>query len=433
MFPGVYHWAANMARLDVDWTAHPAPLEVVSTLRRSGHQAWLAGGCVRDLLLGREPADYDVATSASCKDVRDAFRRTVPVKPELGVTMVLCGQEKIEVTTFRTEGEYLDGRRPSSVGPATAEQDVQRRDFTINGLLLDPESGEVLDHVGGGADLRAGLLRCIGNPDERFGEDHLRILRAVRFAVRFELAVDPPTWASMVRLSDRVGALSGERIHEELSKMFAQGPFLRCLELLVDCGAMAAISPFLARALQSPSARGRLARWCQAPLPPLPGLWTALLGLPLCPWFSDFAPGPKGEVLESQDGFLERVRASRQEADAARLVWTRWPTLHERDPVPSRVADVLRDRNWGVLRAILEAQIRSGIEPWPPLHELDAIAERIPKSPPGLGEAFQKAGIPRGPLLGTAIREADRKILDEGRLPDQDLVREVADSIMGVP
>jgi len=298
-----------MARLELDWKASPSAREVVAALREAGHEAWLAGGCVRDLLLGREPADYDVASSATVDEVRNVFRRTVPVKPELGVSMVLWGEDRIEVTTFRTEGPYLDGRRPSHVGPATAEQDVRRRDFTINGLLLDPSSGEVFDHVGGIADLQARILRCIGDPDERFGEDHLRILRAVRFAVRFDLSIDPSTWSAMLRLSHRVGQLSGERLHEELEKMFGQGPFQRSLSLLLESGALGSVSPELALALEADSVRDRLERWCRDRLPLVADLWPAFLGMPLCPWFEKFRPGPASAVQPAQERLLERIRA----------------------------------------------------------------------------------------------------------------------------
>jgi len=422
-----------MARLELDWKAHPSAREVVAALREAGHEAWLAGGCVRDLLLGLEPADYDVASSATVEEVRNVFRRTVPVKPELGVCMVLWGEDRIEVTTFRTEGPYLDGRRPSHVGPATAEQDVGRRDFTINGLLLDPSSGEVVDHVGGIADLRSRILRCIGDPEERFSEDHLRILRAIRFAVRFDLSIDPSTWAAMLRLSDRVDLLSGERIHEELEKMFRQGPFHRCLSLLLDSGVLGSLSPELARTLDSASIRDRLERWCRDRLPKVPGLWTAILGMPLCPWFETFHPGPAADVQPAQERFLERIRSSRAEIDAARLVWTRWPRLHDPLSPPSDLAPIFRDRHWPVLRAILETQVRAGLEPFPPIAELDRIRDRVPPSPPPLGNDFQLAGVPKGPLLGRAIREADRRILDEGAQPGAELVAEVAKSIMGGP
>ena len=422
-----------MARLEIDWTACPAPREVVATLRNAGHQAWLAGGCVRDLLLGLPPADYDVATSATVEEVRTVFRRTVPVKPELGVTMILWGDNRIEATTFRTEGAYLDGRRPSQVGPATAELDVQRRDFTINGLLLDPLTGEIADHVGGLADLESGVLRCIRDPAERFGEDHLRILRAIRFAVRFGFSIEPATWDAMQCLSGQVGLLSGERIHEELEKMFAQGPFCRSLELLLDSGTLFAISPALAQALESPTARNRLSRWCENVFPPVPALWPAVLGLPLCPWFEEFQPGPATAVQSAQEGLLERIRASRAEIDASRLVWTRWPILHPPLPRPSGLAPTFRDRHWPVLRALLQCQIRSGLEPFPPLDQLDEIASRVPPAPPPLGQAFQDAGIPRGPRLGDAIREADRRILDDGCSPTPELVSEVAKSIMRGP
>lgn len=420
-----------MATLEVDWNAHPAPLEVVTALRQAGYEAWLAGGCVRDLLLGRAPKDFDVATSASPDQVQAVFRRTVPVKPELGVTMVLWGDQRIETTTFRTEGEYLDGRRPSRVGPATAQEDVLRRDFTVNGLLLDPLTGRIADHVGGLDDLRDGILRCIRDPYERLGEDHLRILRAVRFSVRFGMRIDTATWEAMVQLASNVANLSGERLHEELGKMF-EGPFARCLGLLQDCGAWQAISPALARALSQPDIRGRMEQLCEHAHPPVPGLWPAILGLPLCHWFAPDHPSTPESRL-ARESLLERLRTSRAEIDAARLVWTRWPEVQSPLPRPSALAPILRDRQWPVLRAVLEVQASNLPGSDAPRERLDQLRSSIPPAAPALGNAFQEAGIPKGPKLGEAIREADRKILDEGRLPDSELVREIAEAILAGP
>jgi tRNA nucleotidyltransferase/poly(A) polymerase len=415
-----------MTRIDFDWNEHPGPREVVGELRRAGHEAWLAGGCVRDLLLGRVPKDFDVATSASPDQVRAAFRRTVPVKPELGVTLVLWEDERIETTTFRTEGAYLDGRRPSSVGPATAEQDVQRRDFTINGLLLDPLSGEIADHVGGLADLRDGILRCIRDPGERFEEDHLRILRAVRFSVRFGFGIEAGTWEAMRALSGKVARLSGERIHEELSRMF-ESPFAPCLPLLRESGVLEAVSPALSEALGSAGVEERLAALCAERLPSVDGLWPTVLLLPLCGWFLPESVDRPAE----RAGFLEKLRASRQEIDASRLCWERWPALLPPLSRPSTLAPILRDRNWPVLRALVQVQTDRGWAPIPPISELDGLSASIPAAPPALGVAFQEAGIPRGPRLGDAIREADRRILDEGAIPDATLVREVTEAILG--
>ena len=164
-----------------------AATEIVRTLRRKGHSAYLVGGCVRDLLLGKEPIDYDVATSATPDQVQQYFLQTYPVGAQFGVILVEIGDKDfVEVATFRSDVSYSDGRHPDAVRyTESAKDDVQRRDFTINGLLLDPENDQVLDYVGGQMDLKSGIVRAIGNPVRRFEEDKLRMLRAVRFAARF--------------------------------------------------------------------------------------------------------------------------------------------------------------------------------------------------------------------------------------------------------
>jgi poly(A) polymerase len=199
--------------------------EVVSKLQREGHQALFAGGCVRDELLGLTPADFDVATSARPEEVQAHFRRTHTFGASFGVVEVLGPKDeygewlKVQVATFRSDGTYTDGRRPDSVVFSSPEEDAARRDFTINGLFRDPISGKLWDFVGGEADLKAGVLRAIGNAEERFTEDKLRILRAVRMAARFELEIEPYTLAAMKRMADQIRVVSAERIAEELRKI----------------------------------------------------------------------------------------------------------------------------------------------------------------------------------------------------------------------
>lgn len=421
-----------MTKILLDWSRAPAPLEVVRTLRRSGHEAFLAGGCVRDLRLGLVPKDHDVATSATPDEVRSVFRRTIPVQTELGVTMVLWDDERIEVTTFRSEGDYLDGRRPSRVGPADARLDVQRRDFTINGLLLDPESGEIIDHVGGLDDLDARILRCIREPADRFEEDHLRILRAVRFAVRFGLTIEERTWDAMVEHSSKTARLSGERIQEELTKMEAQGNLSESVERLLDCGVLRALSPALGKALEDSGSRNRLIDLLAAPIETQSGSWVTALGLPLCAWWNEpLDAGPMATPQPSQLEWLERLRCSRAQTDGSLFVWSRWPTCWEQpNPVPSRQAPLVRDRSWPLLAHLLARFQSTRPDEWSPLPHLADLAERIPKSVPALGQAFLDAGIPKGPLLGEAIREADRLNLDVGLPLDADLVTRVAETIL---
>lgn len=420
-----------MAKILLDWTQNSAPRDVVRTLREAGHEAFLAGGCVRDLLLGHLPKDHDIATSATPDQVKAAFRRTIPVQPELGVTMVLWGDERLEVTTYRSEGAYLDGRRPSNVGPADAKLDVQRRDFTINGLLLDPETGEVHDHVGGVQDLQDGILRCIRDARERFEEDHLRILRAVRFAVRFGFAIERGTWEAMRELSHRVATLSGERIHEELDKMESQGSFQTAFGLLLDSGVVRALDAELDARLQEPACRERMARLLAEPRR-VAGSWVTLLAMPLCAWWtSPRAFGDPSPIHPAQKSWLERLRCSRLESEASMFVWSRWPLCWESPTAPpSRFAPLVRDRSWSAMADALERFRAVFPDQESPLEHLEHLARTIPKSLPALGVEFQAAGVPKGPRLGEAIREADRLHLDEGLPLDADLVSRVAKTIL---
>jgi poly(A) polymerase len=266
-----------------------AALRIVAALRASGHQAYLAGGCVRDLLLGRKPKDYDVATSATPDVVLEMFPRTFAVGAHFGVVLVgTCGgadaagaaEEEsegsrygiTEVATFRSDGAYSDGRHPDAVRyTASAEEDVQRRDFTMNGLLLDAEhlfpqglkpgslsnldvqaearplQNAVIDYVGGMADLEAGIVRAIGQPGERFEEDHLRMLRGVRFAARFGFELEAETAAAMRRLAARTKVVSRERVRDELTKMLTEGHARRAFELLDATGLLTEVLPEVAK------------------------------------------------------------------------------------------------------------------------------------------------------------------------------------------
>ncbi len=227
-------------------------LVVVGRLRSAGHEALWAGGCVRDELLGRTPADYDVATSAHPDQVRAVFgnRRTLAVGAAFGVITVLGprGAGQVEVATFRSDAAYTDGRHPAGVTFTNAREDAVRRDFTINGLFLDPISGEVHDYVGGRADLTAGIVRAIGNAAMRFGEDHLRMLRAVRFAAGFGFALEEQTEAAIVRMAHLVTTVSPERIAAELRTLVSRPGRRRGLELLAQTGLAREVLPEVAPA-----------------------------------------------------------------------------------------------------------------------------------------------------------------------------------------
>lgn len=194
-------------------------LAVVRRLTENRHVAYFAGGCVRDALLGREPKDYDVATDATPDRVRQLFPRSQGVGQAFGVVIVRVGRSQIEVATFRADGTYGDGRRPDEIRFATAQEDAQRRDFTINGLFFDPVKNEVIDYVGGQADLKASVLRAIGDPAVRFAEDYLRLLRAVRFAARFDLSIDEATQQAIRANAHKLPRIAPERIGDELRAM----------------------------------------------------------------------------------------------------------------------------------------------------------------------------------------------------------------------
>jgi poly(A) polymerase len=245
--------------------------EIVRILRERRHQAYFAGGCVRDLLLGRDPADYDVATDATPQQVMQIFPQTFAVGEQFGVVLVpqssgatdapstSSGQalarqgerskhdQAVEVATFRSDVGYSDGRHPDEVRfTKDPQEDVQRRDFTINGMMLDPATNELLDFVGGQDDLKSGIIRAIGDPERRFAEDKLRMLRAVRFAARFDYQIDPATMAAIRKLAPKINQVSAERVREELTKMLTEGQARRAFELLDQSSLLPELLPEIA-------------------------------------------------------------------------------------------------------------------------------------------------------------------------------------------
>ncbi len=219
---------------------------MVERLRGAGFEALFAGGCVRDLLLGREPEDYDIATSARASEVEALFARTVGVGAQFGVIKVLGDAGDTEVATFRSDGAYVDHRHPSEVSYTDAKGDAARRDFTINGMFLDPATGEVTDYVEGRADLDARCIRAIGDPKARFDEDRLRLLRAVRFAARFDFEIEQSTWRSIVEHASTIRDIAWERIGDEIVKILCDGSARRGFELLAGSGLLDAVLPEVA-------------------------------------------------------------------------------------------------------------------------------------------------------------------------------------------
>ncbi len=213
-----------------------AATRVVRVLQSAGHEAVFAGGCVRDMVMRRRPSDYDVATAATPRQVLSLFRRTQKVGAKFGVVLVRLGGHSIEVATFRRDLQYADGRHPVAVQFTDAREDALRRDFTINGMFYDPISRQVVDHVGGRADIRRRIIRAIGEPARRFAEDHLRMLRAIRFAARLRFKIDRATWSAIKAHAPDIAKISSERIREELDMILTDAARGQSFEMLRDSG-----------------------------------------------------------------------------------------------------------------------------------------------------------------------------------------------------
>ncbi len=220
---------------------------IVERLRAADHQALWAGGCVRDQLLGKAAKDIDIATSARPEEIESYFEKTVAIGKAFGVIGVVLNDHFFEVATFRQDGDYQDGRRPNHVTFAEAEADAHRRDFTINALFYDPVAQSVIDYVGGEADLQTKIIRAVGDPARRFAEDHLRMLRAIRFAGTLDFTIDPATWDAIIQLAPRIQRISPERIREELTRMLteSQRPG-HTLRILHESGLLAQVLPEVA-------------------------------------------------------------------------------------------------------------------------------------------------------------------------------------------
>jgi len=313
--------------------ARETAVEIARTLQTAGHEAWLVGGCVRDELRGATPQDYDLATDARPEAVEALFPRTHGVGKAFGVMLVLEGGRQFEVATFRAESGYADGRRPDKVTFGDAQADALRRDFTVNGLFLNPTTGELRDWVGGEADLKARMLRTIGDSDERFAEDHLRLLRAVRFASQLDFEIEPATFAAVQAHAEQINRVSAERIRDELLKLFRPPHAARGLDLLRESGLLAEVLPELMATIgceQSPKYHpegdvyqhirlmlDQMDANASAELP-----WTILLHDIAKP--DTYSVGEDGLIhnhghdklgAEMSEGILERLRFPRQQID----------------------------------------------------------------------------------------------------------------------
>ncbi len=371
-----------------------AAIEVIEHLQRHDFQALLAGGCVRDMLLGRPAKDYDVATDARPDDVMRLFRRTLKVGAKFGVVIVLTQGRQVEVATFRSEAGYEDGRHPTEVRFTSAAEDASRRDFTINGMFFDPLKEQVIDYVGGQADLQKSIIRTIGDPDERFGEDYLRMLRAVRFSTRLGFPIEPQTYAAISRNAPKIVRISGERIAAELEGILVHPNRAVGASMLIETGLAEAIFPGFAgdRATRGAAVLAQLRKKVDFPL--------ALAAL-----FADF---PTDLVLER----TEVLKLSRNQIKHMKFLLARRSRLLEWDMSLARLKKLLAEPHFSDLyaleRAIQKATVgNQGVAPLINLRRRIRDLGGIEVKPKPLldGHDLMHLGAVPGPLLGQLVEE----------------------------
>ena len=370
-----------------DRRAKEAAETIVKTLHDAGHVAYLAGGCVRDLLLGREPVDYDVVTDARPERIVTLFRRTEQVGAKFGVVLVRVYGVQTEVATFRADGPYSDGRHPDGVRFGDAVEDARRRDFTINGMFYDLADGSVIDHVGGRADLEAGVVRAIGDPDRRFTEDHLRMLRAVRFAARLGFAMDRATFEGIRRHARRLPGISPERVRGELQLILCDRSRAVGWKLLVSSG----LSDHLVTGVQwSPAEAGAVADR-MASLADEAG-FAIVLAVML-----------RGRVPAQAEAACRALRGSNSECRAVGWLLRHVPRV--RDPDRLELADVkllMADDRFEDLTELLRAEL-TGEGASPSAHaallaRCDAIpSNEVAPEPLITGDDLLARQVPQGP------------------------------------
>ncbi len=408
-------------------------LHIVERLRAAGHQAYWVGGCVRDRLLGHEPKDYDIATSARPEQVRALYPEALSVGAHFGVLLV----DGVEVATFRSDQAYSDGRRPDAVVFETSpESDAARRDFTINGLFLDPVSGEVLDFVGGRADLANGIIRAIGDPVQRFAEDHLRLLRAVRFAARFGFVLESGTQQAMQQLAPAIHKVAAERVREELTRILVEGGAATGFGLLRDTGLLVQVLPEVAAmegVEQPPEFHPEGDVWThtllmiaglQQPSPPL--AWGVLLhdvGKP--PTFRRAErirfDGHASVGARMAREILRRLRASAEELDqVVSLVAHHMDWMHVQEMRPSTLRRFLRlplfDEHMELHRLDCQSSHRR-LGNYDFVQQQRAVLTEADLRPTPLltGHDLIAAGLTPGPLFSRILDEVETAQLD-GRI-----------------
>jgi len=392
-----------------------AALWVVRRLKKAGHKAYWVGGCVRDMLLGLKPKEIDIATDATPQQVAAIFRKTIPVGAQFGVMVVVRGPHHFQVATFRKETTYSDGRHPDSVSFCDERQDVLRRDFTINGMLYDPEKKQVLDFVGGRDDLKRKLIRAIGDPETRFSEDKLRMLRAVRFAVQLDFRIEEKTFAALKKLAHQIVVVSGERIREELGRLFGVGRNRMAAELLFESGLFAALFGEVKDAEHAVA---------------------VLSFMPSCTTVAALAAIYHAEGEHAAAACAQRLKMSREER--ARFLWL---IKHHMalDDAPKRPLSYLKRLfarpEWPELFALYEAKSHAGCGQQESVRFVKKLRASLTEqeiSPPPLlsGDDLIEAGFAPSPAFGRVL-EAVYDAQLEGRVRTREEALELARRLFG--
>ena len=398
---------------------------VIERLHEAGHEAYLVGGCVRDLLLGREPKDYDIATGALPEEVQRLFPQTVAVGRAFGVIMVIHGGLEYDVATFRKDVDYSDGRRPESVAFCSAREDVLRRDFTINGLLYQHELKQVVDYVGGLQDLDAGIVRAIGDPLVRFEEDHLRVLRALRFSLQLRFHLEGGTHAAVVESASKLVRISRERIRDEFVKMLSLEWFGEYLQDIRESGVFPYLLPGWYSRVAEDGVWGHVAArfsgFSSLGLAASPGLYLALL---LMPWVEEAVAGAR--FVKGLDEDLKGLKLSRSQEKWVREALEVACRVRRARGQMSRSSLIRLGRldasREGLGMALLESRVTEAEYQ----EDVDALARHAAQLgnadlyPEALlsGDDLIAEGISAGPLLGVLLREIEDAQL-EGLLSDR--------------
>jgi tRNA nucleotidyltransferase/poly(A) polymerase len=382
-------------------------LAVLHTLKENGHTAWLAGGCVRDALLGNTAADLDVVTSALPDQVEALFPKTVAVGKQFGIIRVLIGPSEIEVATFRSDGVYTDGRHPQNVVFSSPEEDALRRDFTVNAMFYDPFADEVKDFVGGRADLKLKSLRAVGEPERRFEEDRLRMLRAVRFVSQLGFSIEEKTWTAICLKAGRIHVVSRERLRDELMKLL-KGPFRsEGLRLFAESGLVRAFPEAIQAACAEPRALARVSA-AGATAQDSKGILALLL--------LDQYEKEQVEAAESVENTLEDLKFSRAFGDELMRVLKSTLLLRKNvNMSKAAIRELLADPLWPVIDRVAQVLVRVNEIPAAQLQSFQESPWAGQRLPHALvtAKSLMLAGMKPGPEMGVVLKEAYQAQLND--------------------